>query len=217
MMRKRFKTGWAIAACLWAMAAVAGLYAVSRYENQPGAAGQMPPAWPQASRLARNSGQATLVMFLHPKCPCSRASVEELARILARCEGGVATKVVAVVPSDSPSGFEDSGLIRSARAIPGVDVVMDRGGGEARVFGAQTSGQVTLYDANGRLVFSGGITGSRGHAGDNAGSDAVLALLTRHGGSKATTPVFGCSLGGECRADATPAAGFTPETAAEAR
>ena len=33
---------------------------------------------------------------------------------------------------------------------------------------AWTSGETMLYDASGRLVFAGGITGSRGHGGDNA-------------------------------------------------
>ena len=36
-------------------------------------------------------------------------------------------------------------------------------------FGAETSGQTLLYDRDGRLLFSGGTTGSRGHDGDNAG------------------------------------------------
>jgi hypothetical protein len=51
-----------------------------------------------------------------------------------------------------------------------------------------------LYDVNGRLLFSGGITGSRGHAGDNAGRTAILALLHREASGRNDTFVFGCSL-----------------------
>ncbi|HEY6421580.1 MAG TPA: hypothetical protein VIX59_21490 [Candidatus Binataceae bacterium] len=34
-----------------------------------------------------------------------------------------------------------------------------------------------LYDRRGRLLFSGGITGARGHFGDNAGVSAIVALI----------------------------------------
>ncbi len=67
-------------------------------------------------------------------------------------------------------------------------------GREALRFGAATSGQTLLYDASGRLLFSGGITPARGHAGDNDGSDALLELLSGGSGRHHQTPVFGCSL-----------------------
>lgn len=51
-----------------------------------------------------------------------------------------------------------------------------------------------LYGADGRLLFSGGITGSRGHSGDNEGRRAIVSLLTGEGAYKSDTPVFGCSL-----------------------
>jgi hypothetical protein len=51
-----------------------------------------------------------------------------------------------------------------------------------------------VYDAGGALLFSGGITGSRGHAGDNAGRSSIVALLNRLPGTHTSTNVFGCSL-----------------------
>jgi hypothetical protein len=44
------------------------------------------------------------------------------------------------------------------------------------------------------LIFSGGLTGSRGHAGDNAGRASVIALLDHGTPSRRSTSVFGCSL-----------------------
>ena len=81
-------------------------------------------------------------------------------------------------------------------AIPGVATILDRGGREAARFGAHVSGQTFLYDAAGRLVFSGGMTIARGHAGDNDGEDALLALITAGHAPVASTPVFGCLLRG---------------------
>jgi hypothetical protein len=45
------------------------------------------------------------------------------------------------------------------------------------------------------LAFSGGITDSRGHEGDNDGADAILEIVSGPGvRAVARTPVFGCTL-----------------------
>jgi hypothetical protein len=54
-----------------------------------------------------------------------------------------------------------------------------------------------LYSPQGKLQFSGGITESRGHVGDNAGRAAVLAALTTDAPPEQTNAfVFGCALTG---------------------
>ena len=74
-------------------------------------------------------------------------------------------------------------------------VLPDENGVDATVFDAATSGQTLLYDADGRLIFSGGMTGARGHSGDNAGRTALTALLTDGRSATSQTSVFGCLLG----------------------
>jgi hypothetical protein len=59
-----------------------------------------------------------------------------------------------------------------------VTAVADPDGEEAQRFGAATSGHVLLFDPAGELRFSGGITASRGHVGDNDGCDRLIRLLT---------------------------------------
>ncbi|HEX3447903.1 MAG TPA: hypothetical protein VHS97_06590, partial [Isosphaeraceae bacterium] len=76
-----------------------------------------------------------------------------------------------------------------------VHLIDDSGGEEAARFGARTSGLVALYAPDGRLHFRGGITGSRGHEGDNAGQQALLGLIQGNPSSlPCETPVFGCPL-----------------------
>jgi hypothetical protein len=60
---------------------------------------------------------------------------------------------------------------------------------------------VVLYNAAGALLFSGGITAARGHEGDNAGREMVLAHLAANDAGR-RAPVFGCPLfaDGECEA-----------------
>ncbi len=133
-------------------------------------------------------------MMLHPHCPCSRASIEELAQIMTRCQGRLNCHVFFVKPTQFPVGWERTDLWRQAAAIPGVTVSCDVAGIEARRFGAATSGQVLLYKPDGQLVFSGGITLARGHEGDNRGHEAVIRFLTEGVGELPCTPVFGCPL-----------------------
>jgi hypothetical protein len=134
-------------------------------------------------------------MFVHPMCPCSRASVEELARVMSSTAPRIAVRVVATRPTEAPESWEDSALLGAIRALPDVELVFDRTGAESRVFGAQTSGHVVLFDETGRRLFTGGITSARGHSGDNAGADAIVSLI---GGQLKTGPVqtavYGCPL-----------------------
>jgi hypothetical protein len=110
--------------------------------------------------------------------------------------------VLFLKPKGSSEDWERTDLWQSAASIPGVNVLVDEDGAEARRFNSSTSGQTILYDAEGRLLFSGGITGSRGHSGDNAGRSAVVSLVNAGAADRAETFVFGCPLfdkDSECR------------------
>ncbi len=133
-------------------------------------------------------------MLAHPRCPCTRASIGELARITAQVQGRVSAYVLFLKPPASGSDWEDTDLRQTAATIPGVTVLSDVDGAEAHRFGAETSGHTLLFDTDGQLLFSGGITQLRGHAGDNAGESAVLSLVETHTAERAQTFVFGCSL-----------------------
>lgn len=183
---------------IWLAAAGAGFALILNYQTTSGLAGKTPEHWPAGTQIALDSRLDTLVMFAHPQCPCTHASMEELNRVLARSEGRVAAQVWFFRPEKLSPGWTHDGLWKSAAAIPGVSVREDANGGQARLFGAETSGYVLLYDPRGKLLFKGGITGSRGHAGDNAGEDAIIDLLKGEEISLKRTPVYGCSLLGKC-------------------
>jgi hypothetical protein len=184
----------AVAGALWAMAVASGMTMLWAYSEAPGAAAAPPAVWPRDSRIRPSAERATLIMLAHSHCPCTRASIEELDRLMAQAGDRLAVDVLFVMPPDAGRGWEATDLRRSAAAIPGVTVLDDVDGIEARRFGALTSGQVLVYDAAGRLRFSGGITAGRGHAGDNAGRSAIVALLDGASSAAVETPVFGCSL-----------------------
>ncbi len=177
---------------LWCCGIAAGAHALWRYSTTPGATGQAPESWPPEAPIQRRPGRATLVMLAHPECPCTRASLEELARIMARCDAdGV---VLFVRPEGADAGWERTGLWEKAAAIPGVRVLADVDGTAAKAFGAETSGHVLFYDANGALQFSGGITPSRGHEGPSAGRDAILAAAQGGAPGRKCSLTYGCPL-----------------------
>ncbi len=118
----------------------------------------------------------------------------ELAQVMARIQGKVRAYVLFYTPRSSALGWENTDLRRSAAQILSVTVLSDVDGAEARRFGAETSGHTFLFDADGRLLFNGGITQSRGHSGGNAGESAVVSLVNNHTSERAETFVFGCSL-----------------------
>ena len=178
----------------WLAAVGAGLWVVREYDNAPGVAANAPVRWPAGTPLAPDAAGPTLVMLAHPMCPCTRASLDELAEALARSKASARTYVLFIRPSGFAEGWERSELWQKAARIPGVTPIRDDLGVEAARFGTSTSGQTLLYAADGTLLFSGGITGSRGHAGDNDGRSSLVALLTRAGRGQSHTNVFGCPL-----------------------
>ncbi|MDG3008248.1 hypothetical protein [Paludisphaera mucosa] len=185
---------FATAGIAWVVAVCAGFILLASYTSTPGAVGDPAGRWPASSRVVPEPGRANLVMAVHPLCPCTRASIAELSRIAARCGDAVSVHVLFLRPDGVDQAWEESDLWTAAAAIPGTRVHVDRGGLDAARFGAATSGHVVLYDANGTLLYSGGITGSRGHEGDNRGREAVISFLTTGRAHQDCGPVFGCPL-----------------------
>ena len=197
--RNTFRSGIVLGAVVlvWGAIVLAGMGALIHYENTPGAAARSPKQWPQQSGLVPSDSVATLVMFVHPHCPCTRASLGELEIIMARCQTRPRTHVVFLQPTQFEDGWAHSGLWKHARSIPEVTCHLDHNGREAQMFGALTSGQAVVYDANGRLRFQGGITSSRGHAGDNVGRASLMTVLQHQETQPPATKgfcVFGCPL-----------------------
>lgn len=184
---------WAVTV-VWLVSVGTGLAWLMAYDNTPGTPAHAPSRWPAGSALVRDGAGPTLIMMAHPRCDCTRASIGELAELLARSPQRPRTYVVFIRPGGVESDWERTGTFDQATKIAGVTVVRDDHGDEADRFGVVTSGQTLLYDRDGRLAYSGGITGARGRTGDNVGRAMVLDLLAGATPARATSQVFGCSL-----------------------
>jgi hypothetical protein len=187
----------------WLLAAGLGFSGLWAYGSAAGTPAQPPLKFPGDSGLQKASDRPTLILFIHPHCPCSRATLGELARLATICRGRLSIFVLMLHPANTSTNWEHTDLWESASAIPQVTVLSDEGGVESRRFGVATSGQALLYSAKGELLFTGGITESRGHSGDNAGRDAIVSFVL---GTSATQPgktsVYGCPLFNRAPAEA---------------
>jgi hypothetical protein len=179
---------------VWLGSVSFGLSFLAVYDNTPGTDAGAPDTWPAASTIPRHPNQPALILFAHPHCPCTRASLQEFAELTALSRDQVEAFVLFLQPETDSDDWRKTDLWRSAKAIPGVTVVADEAAREAQRFQATTSGHVVLYDGRGKLRFSGGITPARGHTADQAGSLAIREWLSHHAVITTTTPVFGCSL-----------------------
>ena len=180
---------------LWLIVVCTLFWQMEQYTNNPGEMESAPRVWPAGSTVPLGRELPTLLMFIHPKCPCTQSSLRELEVLLAQSNERVNAHLLFIQPEGVSSGWvERSGTWSRASTIRGVSVHLDKGGELARIFGSRTSGHTVLYDTDGKLLFEGGITASRGHSGDNIGRGAVTQLLRGARTDYVQTPVFGCGL-----------------------
>ena len=186
----------------WCLALAMGWSMMLAYGYRREAAADVAPPshWPANSQLPHSQGRDCLVLFVHPKCPCSQATVAELEQLLAafharRPDSTLELCVVATIPRTAEDSWAQTRLIQRSLRLADAKLFLDRGGVEADRFGAQISGTVLLFDAAGRQRYAGGVTASRGQEGENAGSAALARLLAGEAPStNPTLPAFGCRL-----------------------
>ncbi len=165
------------------------------FEATPATPGTVPIRWPGESSIPRQAGIATLLVFAHPRCPCTRATLHELVAALDQADLPVAIQVLFGRPSAlSGQPWQETDCWRQAGEIAGATVNWDDDGREAERFGARVSGHVMLFDRTGNLCFDGGITAHRGQEGINGFRTALVDMLRGRVGRRSSTPVFGCSL-----------------------
>jgi hypothetical protein len=188
------RLAWIGLSLFWLTLVGTGLIMLWSYAETPGPLANAAPRWPVATRIERDRTRPTLMLFTHPHCACSRATLGELAVMMAHVQHRVSVHVLFYRPASTDIAWQHTDLWDAAKAIPGVDVESDVDGQEAAKFGASVSGQTLLYDQDGRLAFNGGITFARGHFGDNAGRTAITEILLTGRSRTRQTPVFGCFL-----------------------
>lgn len=192
----------------WLSLCSAGLWQLGEHATSAGSAGSPPRILPAgvADGLSWSGDRTLLVLIAHPQCPCLAASLDELQAVLDAAPD-TALRILVFEPTRRPKSWEPTASSTLFGDLPAGTVILDQDGELARSLGATTSGHVSMYAQNGRLAFAGGITGSRGHRGDNESRRALQrALRTTNSPQRSRsqpttprpTPVYGCPFDTPC-------------------
>lgn len=177
---------------LWLALLLCGVWVSLGFEKTPAKVIQSAGAVSSNSLNFSKSKEFQLVVFAHPQCACTKATLSELARFLGRNKN-VSGRVYFIVPKAFAS-WKNSETFKLASRISGVDVRIDNDGQLAKDFKASASGECFLFDRKSTLLFHGGITLARGHEGDNSGLEQLTAIVQRKSELTARNVVYGCSL-----------------------
>ena len=164
--------------------------------------------WPPSSRLPLPDSAPWALVFLHPQCSCSAATLEAVARLVGLCEDRIDWTLVVRADSEDPGFAARGGLTRRiSRLVEGlhnVDRFVDENGREAGRFGVGTSGHTFLFAAGTyELIAQGGLTPTRGHFGETSMWGAICrsAGVSRSEAERRAaldgtldSPVFGCEI-----------------------
>lgn len=179
---------------LWLLLIGFGFVVLLSYQTTEGEFLTPPQSWPDASTLQRSRTGNTVLLFLHPKCPCSIATLTKLEHLLSHHREARAYAIF-VKPQGSDSSWERTKLTQQAKQITNLITINDNSQSEMSLFKAATSGLVLDYDSQGNLDFAGGITPGRGHDGDCEGADKLDEILANRDTRQralAHSAVYGC-------------------------
>ncbi len=169
----------------WACAIVFVMAGALVYDTKPG---KQPVGEP--GLRAADPGRWTLLMVVHPDCPCTKASLRNLAAIVETTRLPLKVQIVAAMPQryDGPKSN-----LTLARGIPKATVTVLDADVAIQRHGALTSGHLFVFDPDRRLVYSGGVTPARG-AEDATSSIRWFRALVEQRAVASSAPTYGCSL-----------------------
>ncbi len=134
----------------------------------------------------------TIILFYHPKCPCTFATIRCLERLSTNFRTQPQIHAFAYRPQDESDTWIDSRSTRVLRNLEDIRIHPDIDGERFRRFGVRVSGHILIYDKNCDLTFSGGITPFRSHEGDCRASQQFVRCANDEIDECTRWPVFGC-------------------------
>ncbi|MDQ8184834.1 hypothetical protein [Pelagicoccus sp. SDUM812002] len=200
-MKKRHPATLLLIASLWLGGISAGSIALWDHEFTEGQSSDAPLSLPaELGALAKDEKPLTLFMAVHPGCPCTGASLEQVDRLIAGNPDSI--QLIGLVRARGESSETATGATlqeekywKRLEAMPNAHPYADHDGALARLLGTHTSGATIAYDETGGLRFQGGITPSRGHAGPSRSMDELEAIARQLAPLElCSSPTFGCSL-----------------------
>lgn len=124
----------------WLFLAGAGFLVLLNHAFEPArVGGPAPIKWPRSSALPGPGALPRLVMFVHPHCPCTLASLQELRAIAQQRQPHLEVQVVVLHSDELAEGWSEAETVRQVSHVPGASIFRDDHGAEAARFGAAAS------------------------------------------------------------------------------
>ena len=120
---------------MWLLVVGIGTWKMLSFDFAAGDAGLPVSQWPSDSTLVRSEVLPTLVVFIHPKCPCSNATANELERLESKLRIRAKCIVVFSQPVGAPSDWCNTRTAKAFSHIPNIETQIDEGNLEAARFG----------------------------------------------------------------------------------
>lgn len=174
-----------------------GTFQLVDYSSRPGISGDVQVELASVDGLPEEvflNDEPTIVVFYHPHCPCTQAVARCLERLSTVFSGKPVMLAFAFCPSELPEDWIRTVTTSRLECISRCTVFVDRDAERCKQFGAEVSGHVLVYDREGKLVFSGGVTPFRGHEGDSLASKEFVHQVNGPQGELTHWPVFGCPI-----------------------
>jgi hypothetical protein len=187
-------------ALTWVACIAAAFAYLNRYSSIPGAAFDPKQSAGEFLASVRQPGRPVILVAVHPRCPCTDATLAELGDLLARSDGRCDAVMLEFQPLNPTSDWPKPATNQTLGGVP-VRIITDTEGQLAEKIGAHTSGHLVLVDATGAIRFRGGLTLSRGHRGRSPAQDAILATIMGREPALNKAPVFGCALLPDCKGE----------------
>lgn len=150
--------------------------------------------WPNETRIEHDDENFNLVVFVNPRCPCSRNISDHVTFAVASTENLPAVTFAVHCPDGEPdrSAYDDTWQRIEESGVHGI--FWDRGGIEAERFNVSSSGHCLLFDKNRHLLFSGGLVADKNGMPSPQGIAALRAHLSEGGNKADEFPVVGCPI-----------------------
>lgn len=170
---------------VWAVLAVSVIAGALEYDSRPG---EPPLRLPDAT--VAGPGLWSLILMIHPDCPCTKATMRNLSTILESTRIPIKAEIVAAMPEGYKGPRANLAI---ARSIVKSDLVVMSESSASERFGARTSGHLFVFDPDRNLVYSGGLTPARGAEDASSSLKWFQALVTQYPVAS-SGPTFGCPL-----------------------
>ena len=205
---------------IWCTSIAIGFAFLFAHDSKPGLQFASPSLWPSDVEFDRPMDVSTLLIFVHPQCPCTFASLAELERVVGQSGSSLETIVILNAPAEKLEEWMQTAVANRAKGISGAKIVVDGDGKLSAKFRVTVSGQCLLYSPNGQLLFQGGLTASRGHEGESLGQSILIHMIAHPEPDALSNqqvrevPVYGCeliispSLSSPCLSSATCGKGY---------